>query len=165
MNTAHDMILFSRTELSKWEQKMLRMGNINLISRKTIIAENSKEKSSSKSAQEVWCPDSVTQEDSKSHSPDRLSIGADKVLPNVPSDNAQGQDGQQKSLNVQLADISHDFTTESRGTGEKMTPSAANESILHKHDPKIEEKPKTIEDKTKASKESVFKYLKKLFVK
>lgn len=139
------------------------MGNINMISRKTIIAENSKEKSSSKSAQEVWCPDSVVLEDSKSHSPDRLSIGADKVLPNVPTgDNSHGQP---KSLNVQLADISHDFTTESRGTGEEKIPSAANESILRKHDHKIEEKAKTIEDQTQESKESLFKYLKKLFVK
>jgi len=39
-----------RIELSIWEQKMLRMGNINLISKKTISAENSNEKPSSKSA-------------------------------------------------------------------------------------------------------------------
>jgi len=44
-------------------------------------------------------------------------------------------------------------------------PSAGNESILRKHDSKIEDKAKTIEDQTQKSKESVFKYLKKLFVK
>lgn len=156
------MFFFNRKQLTLWEEKMIRAGNLDFVRNKTSMP---KTKSSKASAQEFWCPGSTTDETTIHPTKDDIETRANVPIKKENIENKYISDKNYDSfINTEEKLDSH----QSQDTGVQMSNTNQSKSqpsvdeVLRKSKEVIQPASDSTKDKEKSSK-GIFKTFRKMF--